>query len=145
MKMRTGTMVGKNDSRFNGIRVGDRLRDNESGAVGHVDNYGSLCFPDRNKISLKKWNGVNYTLVEEDTMDIVPEESSPKAAPITVEVAEAEDAVEMSTTDWERAARFWKRQYEEVTIDKFSPKSMVDELRRRGYDVKCTRTIIEEL
>ena len=131
-KLAYGACLGRNDANFNAIKVGQTLID-DNYKTWVVDNYGCLkAVHGGDKKSPKEWDGDDYTIMSES--DFVPAKEKPE-----------EPAPQKPEPDVTETAEYWKQKYEEITVSDFTAKAMVNELRSRGYEVKCTRTIIEEL
>lgn len=155
--MKRGTYLGKNDSRFNGIKIGDHLRNIHSGITGTVNKYGGLDIPGHDSISAKDLNGEDWLiLTQEEIQDILEGKEAPadeggaailddNASIIVDEVAE--DFINLSKKYEALKVEYQHLQdaYDNLTIADFSASSMVLELRNRGYEVSCKRTIVEEL
>lgn len=133
--MKEGTNTGKLDAHFTNIKVGDGLipAKKEIGLEpGVVDNYGTLVTL-HGKISPKEWNGEDYIIADH----------APAADTSPVQEVKADNREEIEKLKAE--AEFWKNKSDEITIADFNAQSLVDELRHRGYEVTCKRTIVEEL
>lgn len=133
--MKEGTNTGKVDCRYNNIKVGDPVRplSTETGLKpGWVDNYGSLVTID-GKISPKDWDGADYIIVTKEELEVT------SAAKNIIDGKEGE------IEELKKEVAKWKKAYDELTIADFDSQAMVDELRCRGYEVTCKRTIVEEL
>lgn len=162
--MKRGTYLGKNDSRYNGIKIGDHLRNIHSGITGTVNKYGGLDIPGHDGIPGKDLNGEDWViLTEEEIQDILDGKEAPAdeggAAILddvpVVEVDEAMERFNKIAGDYDDLKLKFevlqanydslKDAYDNLTIADFSASSMVLELRSRGYEVSCKRTIVEEL
>lgn len=155
--MKRGTYLGKNDSRFNGIKIGDHLRNIHSGITGTVNKYGGLDIPGHDGISAKDLNGEDWLiLTEEEIQGILDGKGAPAdeggatvldTIPASVALDAADEITKLSKKYEALKVEYKHLQdaYDNLTIADFSASSMVLELRNRGYEVSCKRTIVEEL
>lgn len=155
--MKRGTYLGKNDSRYNGIKIGDHLRNIHSGITGTVNKYGGLDIPGHDGIPGKDLNGEDWViLTQEEIQDILEGKGAPadeggaailddNASIIVDEVAEEFINLTKKYEALKVEYQHLQDAYDNLTIADFSASSMVLELRNRGYEVSCKRTIVEEL
>lgn len=155
--MERGTYLGKNDSRYNGIKIGDHLRNIHSGITGTVNKYGGLDIPGHDGIPGKDLNGEDWViLTQEEIQDILEGKGAPadeggaailddNASIIVDEVAEEFINLTKKYEALKVEYQHLQDAYDNLTIADFSASSMVLELRNRGYEVSCKRTIVEEL
>lgn len=69
---------GTYDSRYNGIKIGDHLRNIHSGITGTVNKYGSLDIPGHDGISTKDLNGEDWViLTQEEIQDVLEGKEAP--------------------------------------------------------------------
>lgn len=155
--MKRGTYLGKNDSRYNGIKIGDHLRNIHSGITGTVNKYGGLDIPGHDGIPGKDLNGEDWViLTEEEIQGILEGKGAPadeggaailddNTSMIVDEVAEEFINLTKKYEALKVEYQHLQEAYDNLTIADFSASSMVLELRNRGYEVSCKRTIVEEL
>lgn len=155
--MKRGTYLGKNDSRYNGFKIGDHLRNIHSGITGTVNKYGGLDIPGHDGIPGKDLNGEDWViLTQEEIQDILEGKGAPadeggaailddNASIIVDEVAEEFINLTKKYEALKVEYQHLQDAYDNLTIADFSASSMVLELRNRGYEVSCKRTIVEEL
>jgi hypothetical protein len=110
-KMKKGAQTGKCDAHFDGIRVGDRLR-NPEGEVARVDEYGSLLIVGGEKLGPKEWEGGAWNIISD------AEEEIPVDLMMPEEPEETPQTTERSVTD----------------------EDLILELKRRGYSGILTHT-----
>lgn len=123
--MKMGQHIGLQDQMFHDIHVGDLLKD-AKGAEYTVDRFGRAKPVDGgNEVPVRKLIGCE-----------VVGEWKPAPAEEPAGKAEAPKAAEPEMNEEEKAIHAI---YEGV--DAVSDQMLVDQLRKRGYTVTCTKTI----
>lgn len=123
--MKMGQYIGLQDQMFHDIHVGDLLKD-AKGAEYTVDRFGRAKPVDGgNEVPVRKLIGCE-----------VVGEWKPAPAEEPAGKAEAPKAAEPEMNEEEKAIHAI---YEGV--DAVSDQMLVDQLRKRGYTVTCTKTI----
>lgn len=123
--MKMGQYIGLQDQMFHDIHVGDLLKD-AKGAEYTVDRFGRAKPVDGgNEVPVRKLIGCE-----------VISEWKPAPAEEPAGKAEAPKAAEPEMNEEEKAIHAI---YEGV--DAASDQMLVDQLRKRGYTVTCTKTI----
>ena len=123
--MKMGQCIGLQDQMFHDIHVGDLLKD-AKGAEYTVDRFGRAKPVDGgNEVPVRKLIGCE-----------VVGEWKPAPAEEPASKAEAPKAAEPEMNEEEKAIHAI---YEGV--DAVSDQMLVDQLRKRGYTVTCTKTI----
>lgn len=123
--MKMGQYIGLQDQMFHDIHVGDLLKD-AKGAEYTVDRFGRAKPVDGgNEVPVRKLIGCE-----------VVGEWKPAPAEEPAGKAEAPKAAEPEMNEEEKAIH---AMYEGV--DAASDQMLVDQLRKRGYTVTCTKTV----
>lgn len=123
--MKMGQYIGLQDQMFHDIHVGDLLKD-AKGAEYTVDRFGRAKPVDGgNEVPVRKLIGCE-----------VVSEWKPAPAEEPAGKAEAPKAAESEMNEEEKNIH---AMYEGV--DAASDQMLVDQLRKRGYTVTCTKTI----
>jgi hypothetical protein len=117
-KMKKGAQTGKCDAHFDGIRVGDRLR-NPEGEVARVDEYGSLLIVGGEKLGPKEWEGGAWNIISDVEEEIFVDETKP------VEDLPAFPSGTISTEEPEEAPQTMEQP--------ITDEDLILELKRRGY------------
>lgn len=120
--MKTGTSVGL-DKNYNNICVGDSIKDKD-GFIYTISQYG---------MAVRNDGGGTFKLSDLTSIELW---TSPDNAAVKIG----------SIPDADLLAEFDRRGLKPyVPADTFTDQELADELRKRGYEVKATKTTVIEL
>jgi len=143
-KIATGKSVGTTDVGYKDIKVGDILKSRDNGLQYKVTNYGTLQSVLDKGIIIKKWDGVHFVVVQTFGEAAAAEKAAEQREEIKEDVrslVREQPDDEAMTEEIIKALAGASPEPASAVTDA----ELVAELRARGWEVKCTRTITEEL